>query len=594
MTKMDLKANPFFLSDADIAWVENTLAAMSEKEKIGQLFVPVGFTTKKAELARLVKDVGIGGIMYRPSEGQKAQSTHQFLQENAKIPLLLAANLEQGGSGAASDGTLFAMPMGVAAANDAEMGYHLGKVSCSEGAALGLNWSFAPIVDVDLNYLNPIANLRTFGSSPDKIIEMAKGYIKAADENGLAVSIKHFPGDGVDYRDQHILTSVNSLSCEEWDKTSGRVYSELIAAGAKTVMVGHIAQPAYQEAIEPGSGKDKVIPATLSKALMTGLLREKLGFNGVISTDASAMLGFTAAMSRSKAVPYAIACGADVFLFNKDLDEDITYMTQGLASGVLTRERLDEAVTRILALKASLKLHEKQAAGTLVPPQAALSVLGCAEHKRLARDCADKAVTLVKDTQNLLPISPKTHKRVYLNVLMDDNNPKAPMRMMWKERLEKEGFEVFLQERADTAHLMNVLTGEGVSALQKLKAMPQMLRVMKSFGGRVADYANQYDLCIFVGNFPTASNATTIRISWRGLGGIGNDTPWCPHEIPTMFISMANPYHMQDVPMIPTFINAYTHSEITVDAVVEKIMGRSEFKGVSPVDASCGSPYNML
>ncbi len=101
-------------------------------------------------------------------------------------------------------------------------------------------------------------------------------------------------------------------------------------------------------------------------------------------------------------------------------------------------------------------------------------------------------------------------------------------------------------------------------------------------------------MCQLLGHFPTASNATTIRISWRGLGGIGNDTPWCPHEIPTMFISMANPYHMQDVPMIPTFINAYTHSEITVDAVVEKIMGRSEFKGVSPVDASCGSPYNML
>ncbi len=586
-----LKGNPFFLSDEDIAWVKFTLNSMTQAEKIGQLFCPVGFTTKEKDLLHLTQDVGVGGIMYRPAPGADALKTHRFLQDHSKIPMLLAANLEQGGSGAASDGTLFAMPMGAAAANDKDMGYHLGDIACTEGAAIGLNWSFAPIVDIDMNCQNPITNLRTFGSDPDKVIQMAKGYMKAADEHQMAVSIKHFPGDGVDYRDQHLLTSVNSLSAKQWDSTYGKVYQELINFGAKTVMVGHIAQPAYEEALAPGDRKNKLVPATLSKALMTGLLRGKLGFNGVISTDATPMLGYTVAMARKDAVPYSIACGADIFLFNRNFDEDFKFMTEGVQKGVITKERLNDAVTRILALKASLKLHEKKKNNTLVPPAAGLSVLKCEKHLTLAKECADKAVTLVKDTQNLLPISAKKTPRVYLNVLQDDDDIHSATREAFKTRLEKEGFTVSVRDRTSLNAMAALISESKMSFIKKMTAIPKAMKAMSEMTKE--NLPDLFDLAIFVGYFPTASNNTTIRIQWRGVAGMGNDSPWFVSELPALFISLANPYHLQDVPMIKTYINAYTNNTQTIDAVMEKIMGRSEFKGVSPVDASCGREDNM-
>ena len=229
----------------------------------------------------------------------------------AKIPLLLAANTEAGGNGLAVEGTSFGQPMAVAATGDPENAYRMGYVACAEGAAMGLNWSFAPIVDIDMDFHNPITTTRTFGSDVDMVIACGARYMDAADENGVAVSIKHFPGDGVDERDQHILTSVNSLDCGEWMDTYGKVYRTLIEKGAKTVMVGHIAQPAWTRRLNPdATQRESLLPASLNPALLTGLLRGELGFNGLISTDSTAMVGFTTAMPRSIAVPTAIAAGA--------------------------------------------------------------------------------------------------------------------------------------------------------------------------------------------------------------------------------------------------------------------------------------------
>lgn len=165
----------------------------------------------------------------------------------------------------------------------------------------------------------------------------------------------------MDERDQHILTSVNSFSTEEWDKTYGYVYKNLIDQGAKTVMVGHIAQPAYVKAQnENASREERLRPASLSPELLGGLLRKKLGFNGLISTDATPMVGFTSAMKRSEAIPQAIAAGCDMILFNKSLEEDYRYLLDGVKNGRVSEERLDEAVLRILATKASLNLHKKK------------------------------------------------------------------------------------------------------------------------------------------------------------------------------------------------------------------------------------------
>ncbi len=579
---VDLKAKPFSLDDAGVAWVEGTLAAMTEEEKIGQLFCPLGATDDDDALRMLTEKLGVGGIMYRPGPAANVQKTHRLLQQYSKIPMLLAANLEAGGNGAALEGTNFAKPMGAAAAGDDEMGYWLGKIACDEGAALGLNWAFAPIVDIDRNFRNPITNLRTFGSDPEKVIRMAKGYLRAADEAGLAVSIKHFPGDGVDERDQHLVTSVNSLSCEEWDATCGKVYQTLIDAGAKTVMVGHIAQPAWQRALanDPAAYENRTVPATLSRELMTDLLRGRLGFNGLIVTDATPMIGFTAGGPRAETVPKSIAAGADMFLFNKSLEEDYGYMLAGCRRGVFTRERLNEAVTRILALKASLRLHEKQAAGTLVPGPEALAVLGCETHLAKGRECAGKAVTLVKDTAGLLPLSPAKTKRVYLNVLEPDGAVDTPLKTAFRQKLEAEGFAVEVRNRDVSVDIMAAFAGQSDDA--------HALELMREIFESVEDFKARYDLAIYVANYETASNNVVVRLQWQGMMGMGNDAPWFAAELPVLFISLANPYHLLDVPMVKTFINAYTNTPAVVDAVVEKIMGRGAFSGVSPVDASCG------
>lgn len=167
---IDLKAAPFNLNDAQIHWVQDTLASMTLEEKAGQVFCPMGFTDNEYVLNHQIRELGIGGLMYRSGPAGYIQQTHRTIQSLAKIPLLLAANTEAGGNGLALEGTSFGAPMAVAATGNPEDAYRMGYTACAEGAAMGLNWSFAPIVDIDKEFHNPITNTRTFGSNVDTVI----------------------------------------------------------------------------------------------------------------------------------------------------------------------------------------------------------------------------------------------------------------------------------------------------------------------------------------------------------------------------------------------------------------------------------------
>ena len=562
---IDLKANPFFLNDEAIRWVEETKASLTVEEKLQQLFFPLGYSANEGYLQYELLNRHPGGVMFRTGRIDELFAAHSYLQTHTKVPLFLAANLEAGGDGIVAEGTAFGKQMQAAATGDPEQAYRLGRVSCAEGQAVGCNYAFAPVVDIDLNYHNPITNVRTYGSDPEMVKKCGLAYMRGAKECGSAVSIKHFPGDGVDERDQHILTSVNSLSCEEWDRTYGDIYKTLIDNGALTVMVGHIAMPAYQKKFNPGcSGRPT--PATLSPELLQNLLREKLGFNGMIISDASPMVGFLCAMDRRQSVPYCIEAGCDMLLFNKDYDEDLAYMKEGYERGILSEKRLDEAITRILAAKAALGLHEKQKQGALAPKKENLSVIGCDQHKAWAAECADRAVTLVRDAQRLLPLDPVRHHRVLFEIL-----GKCPSEQRVAARfianMEKEGFEMipYEEEVFDFTKPMHMET--------------------------VEEFRAKYDLVIYIGNVENASNKTTSRLSWHAPYGAGNNIPWFVEVVPTLFISLQNPYHLLDVPMVKTFINAYSNHDLMIDTVVDKLMGRSEFKGVSPVDPFCGKEY---
>lgn len=561
---VNLKGKPFFLSDEDISWVENTLASMTLEEKIGQLFCLVARGNEEAYLRNLRDKYKPGGVMCRPMPVAKVVDTVRILQEDSRIPMLIGANLEAGGTGIVEEGTKIGSQMQVAATDDYEMAYKLGTVCGREGSAVGGNWAFAPIIDIDYNFRNPITNTRTFGSNPDLVRQMGVEYVKAVQKYGVAASIKHFPGDGVDERDHHLVTSVNSLSCEDWDKTYGAAYKACIDAGAMTVMVGHIMQPAYTKNYNPAVKDEDILPATLCYELTTKLLKEQLGFNGLVVTDASTMAGMVIPMPREKAVPQAIAAGCDMFLFTRNLEEDYSFMKKGIEEGVITSERLNEALTKILALKAALKLHKKKEDGMLMPTlEGALAVLGIEEHKKWAAECADKAITLVKNKEKILPISPAKYKKVLFYGIESGEGFTRSARVGVAEQLkgliEKEGFEV------------DIFTPK------------------PGFEGMVTPFSevvDKYDLIIYLANLATKSNQTVVRIEWTSP--MGSNVPVYVSCVPTIFISVENPYHLLDVPRVKTYINTYNSTDIVLEALVDKLMGRTEFNGKSPVDAFCG------
>lgn len=248
----------------------DALASMDEREKTGQLFCVMGGDYPLDELRAIVSDEGIGAVLYRPCPKAELAEKLAAIDAAARIPLLHAANLEEGGAGGISDGTYFANQLGVAAADDEACARRFAEVCAAEGLAAGINWTFSPVVDIDMNFRNPITNTRTFGSEPERVLKNAQLFLDAAQDSGL------------------------------------------IDRGLLSVMVGHICQPALSMEKNPALGFSDVLPASLSRELLTGVLRGELGFNGLITTDATIMGGFCQAMERRRAIPSAIAAGADI------------------------------------------------------------------------------------------------------------------------------------------------------------------------------------------------------------------------------------------------------------------------------------------
>lgn len=578
MSTIDLKGNPFFLGESEIKWVENTKAGMTIEEKIGQLFFTLGMSSKKKDIEELIEKVKPGGLMYRPGPAKSVAQGHRILQECSRIPMLLAANLEAGGDGIIEEGTLYGHEMLVAATNDEESAYRLGLIAGREAAAVGGNTAFAPIIDINYNFRNPITNIRSFGDNPERVAKMGAAYVKGAQEAGLCVTIKHFPGDGTDGRDQHLLTTYNNLSYEDWMATFGKAYKTSIEAGARGLMAGHIGLPGYIERIRPGDEDAKKLPATLSSDLLNGLLRGELNYNGVIVTDASLMTGFGQHGRRKDLVPRCIAAGCDMFLFNRMPEDDFTFMMDGYKKGVISDERLDDAVTRILALKASLGLHKKTI-DELVPNN--LNTVDVEQHKKWARELADKGVTLVKDDPNILPLDPKKHKRI--GVIF--NGKDSGLEALFKDAPGIKGAMIRLAMK-----LTNKRKSTAETFIEKLKALGfdafeyqfnDLLTLMNDMTKKpLADWTSKFDVIIYLAKWEAASNQTSLQMQYKAMGF---DAPWFVKEIPTILVSVANPYHGYDMMMVETIINGYSPNENVYEAIVEKIAGKSEFKGVSPV-----------
>lgn len=582
---VNLKAKPYNLDEQGIKWVKDTIANMTIEEKIGQLFINMGENREEEYLKSVVNNYHIAGVRYNPGTAEEVYDQNKILQENSKIPLLIAANTEAGGNGACVDGTYIGNEVKIAATNDKRYAYEMGRVSGVEAAAIGCNWSFAPIVDINRNWRNPIISTRTWSQDVDQTLELSLEYMKGIMESGIAPAAKHFPGDGIDERDQHLSFAPNHLSTKEWDETFGKVYGGLFEAGLPSIMAGHISLPSYVLHFNPDATiQEQILPATLNKYILTDLLRDKMNFNGLVVTDASHMVAMTSALKRSEMLPTAIAAGSDLFLFFNDPDEDFAYMMDGYKNGIITDERLEEALTRILGTKAALGLHKKAKTEILPEKKEAMERIGLEENKALAVEVADKAITLVKNKEDIFPINPEKHKRVLLVdvkgsaggfgalVALMGGGKKNPIEIL-KEELELQGFQVEIWE----------------SPMDKIMKLPkeEMMKGLTSvYSGKrpITTLTDNYDLIINIAN---VNPNTDQRIQWPLSKGTP-DIPFYVNEVPTIFVSVKCPFHLADVPQVKTYINTYDDNEITLKSLVKKMVGQSEFTGVSPVDAFCG------
>ena len=580
---VDLKAKPYYLSDEDVSWVESTIASMTDEEKVGQLFFQLTADIKEEYLKELMEKYHLGGCRYNGMPSMAVQMQNATLQKYAKIPLFIACNTEQGGNGACSDGTFIASGIKIGATGNRDYAYKLGKYSNEEAAAIGCNMAFAPVCDIHYNWENTEIVARAFGNDPKRVAEMSKAYLEGAHTvEGFSCAAKHFPGNGQDFRDAHISNNLNSFNKQQWLETYGMVYKTLIDADLDAVMGGHIMMKEYMKDIRPDITDDELLPATLCPEIMTGLLRDTLGFNGMVVTDASHMVGMTDRMTRKQMLPTAINAGCDMFLFFNDPDEDFNTMLDAYKNGIISKERMTEALTRILGLKAAKGLHKKH---VLVPEAPAAAEMGKPEYKETAEAISRDGITLVKyKDADVLPLTPEKYKRVMIVYVKGPAGPMDALVQMamggaaqknpaeeLKDRLIAKGFDAFIYE----------------SPLEKIKkqvAAGEKPSLNLYFAGKnaIEDFKSEQDLVI------TLCDVMNGRPSF-GMSKGGGEIPWYVFELPVVAISVNAPTMLADIPQVRTYINAYDSKPHTLDALVDKLtQGPDAFKGIDPIDSFCG------
>jgi len=584
---VDLKAKPYNLSDEDIAWVESTIAGMSDEEKVGQLFFQLTAGTDEEYLRSLVEKYHVGGIRYNGMPGAMVLEHNRVLQKYAKIPVLIACNPENGGDGACPDGTYVGSGVKVGATGKTEHARAMGRVSGAQSAAIGCNMAFAPIADILYNWECSEVLTRSFGNDAKRVAEMSLAYMEGAHETeGFGCTAKHFPGNGQDFRDAHMSNNNNMFGRQEWMETYGHVYKTLIDGGLEAIMGGHIMMPNFMRDTDPTVTDEQILPATLCPEIMTTLLRDELGFNGMVVTDASHMVGMTDRMKRCEMLPASINAGCDMFLFFNDMDEDFATMLNAYKTGVISEARMTEALTRILGLKAHLGLNKK-AKEDLVPPAESLAaVLQNPEYKEYAAQISRDALTLVKyKEEGVLPLNPNKTKRIMIAHIKGAESPMAALAAMamggganrksnaeiLRDMLIEKGFDAFIYE----------------SPLDKIKAQiaaGEKPSLNVYFAGKFAieDFVAGQDLVI------TLCDVQNGRPSF-GFSKGGGEIPWYSHELPVVAISIGVPTVLGELPMVKTYINAYDSKPHTMEALVDALLtGPEAFKGTDPIDSFCG------
>ncbi len=543
------KKSPSAAAQADQAqtkWVEDTLGGLSLRERIGQLLVVaagsefMNFDSERFnEVRRSIERDEVGGFIVRGGSPNDVAATTNEMQRLSKVPLLIAADYERGLRMQMKNGTPFTTNMGVAAAGDPQAAYRQGRIIAEEMRAIGVNWLYAPVADINNNPDNPVINIRSFGESPKRVAEFVTALVHGVRDGGALATVKHFPGHGDTATDSHIGLATLAIDRERLDKVELVPFRAAIAAGVDAVMTAHVAVPKI-------TGNN--LPATLSPKITTGLLRGELGYKGIVTTDSLGMGAITKGFPGAEAAAQAIKAGADVALLPPDPEAAINAIEVAIRSGEITEDRINDSVRRILQAKYRLGLARRR----IVDLNAVNRIVERPENIREAQSVAEKSITLLRNEGNLLPLDIGRANHALFVVIAADDDPE-----------EGRTFIPQVKQYAKNARVMNADPRTTAAEYEKLLAE-----------------AAKADVVIIAPFVKRAALKGTVALPEvqaefvRKLMGTGQ---------PAAVIAFGSPYLVRQFPQAPVYLTTYAVEDVSQAAAVRALFGEVPITGRLPV-----------
>jgi beta-N-acetylhexosaminidase len=521
------------------------LAKLTPRQKVAQLVVPwlggnyTALDDSAFQIAtRWIDSLEIGGIIISVGSPYDIAAKLNVLQLRSKLPLLISADLEWGAAMRVIGATAFPMIMAAGATGDERDAYTIGRIAAIEGRAVGIHVNFAPDADVNNNPLNPIINIRSFGEDPHAVARLVRAYVRGLQEHGMLATLKHFPGHGDTDVDSHIGLPTIRSTYSRLDSVELVPFRAGIDAGAGVVMSAHIAFPALTGDADP---------ATLSGAVLTGLLRDSLRFHGLVVTDALMMGGIVTKYGAGDAAVRAFEAGSDLLLMPADPDTAIIAMLTALQTGRISTARLDASVRRVLEIKLGLGLFTQRQ----VPLDSISKIVGSKTFQDAADDVAQRALTLVRDTTGTVARLRRTRSRIALVAFADELNSTVGQRLLEVLRLG----------------------GDTVS----------FFRLWPMSGPLSYDSAR-----VVIARAPTVVFATNVRpISSRGNIALPDSLARLitvtDSQKPTVLVSLGSPYLLNQTPTAKSYVIAWSGVRAAERAASRALLGWSPIRGKLPI-----------
>lgn len=528
-------------------WADEQLAALTLEQKVSQLFSVRGNSLYTSEddsqftkLVDFVDRFEVGGITFFQGEPFEQATLANALQRRARVPLLISQDMEWGAGMRVEHTTTFPRTMALGATRDPDLAYMAGYVTAIEARALGTHQVFAPVADVNNNPFNPIINVRSFGEKPDLVAELASAFARGVQDGGAISTAKHFPGHGDTETDSHAALPILPFGMDRLEAVELIPFRRLINQGIMSVMTGHLAFPR----VEP----DSTVPATLSPRVTTTILREQLGFNGLIVTDALDMAGVTANFSTGDTAVRAFKAGADMLLLSEDPYAARAAILRAVEAGDISEQRINSSVRRILRAKAWVGLS-RSAATDLQDIRRRVST---SAHRAVSETIARRSLTLLRNSNGLLPL--ENVERILVVTLSDAADPAAG-----------QYFASELQRHAGRAKVDTYLLDD--------RSNPDEYAA-------VLDSAASYDVVVVPAYVFVRSWSGRINLAQKNLDFLN---ALRAAGSPVALISFGNPYIVIGIDQPDAYVAAYGASEASQRAAAEALFGRSGFQGRLPI-----------